>query len=49
MEQELQLHQRAMSDYREEKNNAILEKRKCEKKLKQLQEEIEKLKKLTNL
>ena len=49
MEQELRLHKHAMSEYLEDKNNAILEKRKCEKQIKKLQKDLEKFKKLTNL
>ncbi len=49
MEQELRLHQQALNEYRNEKNNAILRSRKAEKKLEAMKKEMDKLKKLTNL
>lgn len=49
MEQELRLYKKVTSEYREDKNKALIENRKLKSKLNKLQKELNNLKKITQL
>jgi hypothetical protein len=49
MEQERSLKDEIISEYRQDKNRALERARRCEKKVEELELEIERLKKISNL